>query len=114
MERFGLSWRRACGLVGLWRSTWQYQAHRPDDRARRSRLRELAEQRRRWGAPRLYVRLRREGWIVNHKRVERLYREGGLALRRKRHRKRAAGVRVTLPPPTQSSERWAMDVLHDR
>lgn len=113
-ERFGLSRRRACRLVGLWRSTWQYHAHRPDDRVLRNRLCELAAQRRRFGAPRLHVLLRREGWMINHKRTERLYREEGLALRRKRHRKRAAGVRVTLSPPTQPNERWAMDFLHDR
>jgi len=52
--------------------------------------------------------------MINHKRVERLYRAEGLALRRKRHRKRAAGVRVTLPRPTRPNERWAMDFLHDR
>ena len=114
VERFGLSLRRACRLVGLWRSTQQYRPHRPDDRALRDRLRELAEQRRRFGAPRLHVLLRREGWAVNHKRTERLYCEEGLALRRKRHRKRAAGVRVTLPRPTRPNERWAMDFLHDR
>ena len=114
VERFGLSVRRACGLVGLWRSTWQYQPHRADDRALRGRLRELAEQRHRFGAPRLHVLLRREGWVVNHKRTERLYREEGLALRRKRHRKRAAGVRMTLPLPTRPNERWSMDFLHDR
>ena len=114
IERFGLRVRRACRLVGLWRSTWQYRAHRPDDQALRGRLRELAEQRRRFGAPRLHVLLRREGWRVNHKRTERLYREEGLALRRKRHRKRAAGIRVTLPMPTRPNERWSMDFLHDR
>lgn len=114
IERFGLSLRRACRLVGLWRSTHQYRPQRPDDSVLRQRLRELAEQRRRFGAPRLHVLLRREGWIVNHKRTERLYREEGLALRRKRHRKRAAGVRVTLPTPTRPNERWSMDFLHDR
>ena len=103
-ECFGLSVRRACGLVGLWRSTWQYRPHRADDSALRGRLRELAEQRRRFGAPRLYVLLRREGFLVNHKRTERLYREEGLALRRRRHRKRAAGVRVTLRLPTRPSD----------
>jgi putative transposase len=51
---------------------------------------------------------------VNHKRTERLYRDEGLALRRKRHRKRAAGVRVVLAPPSRPNERWAMDFLHDR
>ena len=114
-ERFGLSVRRACELVGLWRSTHQYRGRpRADEPALRQRLRELAEQRRRFGAPRLHVLLRREGWTVNHKRTERLYRLEGLALRRKRHRKRAAGVRVTLPAPRQPNERWAMDFLHDR
>ena len=51
---------------------------------------------------------------MNHKRTERLYREEGLALRRKRHRKRAAGVRVVRPSPTRSNERWSMDFLHDQ
>jgi len=51
-----------------------------------SRLRELAEERRRWGCPLLYMMLRREGWQANHKRVERLYREEGLSLRRRRRR----------------------------
>lgn len=115
IERFGLSVRRACRLVGLGRSTQQYQPRpKADEAPLRQRLRELAEQRRRFGAPRLHVLLRREGWRVNHKRTERLYREEGLALRRRRHRKRAAGVRVTLPLPTRPNERWSMDFLHDR
>ena len=113
--RFGLSVRRACGLVGLWRSTQQYRPQpRPDEALLRQRLRELAEHRRRFGAPRLHVLLRREGWAVNHKRTERLYRIEGLALRRRKHPKRAAGVRVTLPRPTRPNERWSMDFLHDR
>lgn len=113
--RVGLSVRRACRLVGLGRSTQQYRPRpRLDEVALRSRLRELAEQRRRFGAPRLHVLLRREGWAVNHKRTERLYRAEGLALRRRRHRKRAAGVRVTLPAATRPTERWSMDFLHDR
>lgn len=47
--------------------------------ALRARLRELADQRRRFGSPRLHVLLRREGWAINHKRVERLYGEEGLS-----------------------------------
>ena len=42
-------------------------------------MREVAETKRRYGCPRIYVRLRREGWKVNHKKVERLYREEGLS-----------------------------------
>jgi len=50
----------------------------------RIRLKELAEERRRFGRPRLLTLLRREGWVVNHKRVERVYRQEGLSLRQRR------------------------------
>ena len=55
---------------------------------------ELAGERKRFGSPRLHIILKREGLVVNHKRTERIYNEEGLALRRKRSRKGAAGVRV--------------------
>lgn len=51
--------------------------------------------------------------MINHKRTERLYREEGLALRRKRRRKGAAGARVILPLPQQVNERWSMDFITD-
>jgi putative transposase len=65
------------------------------------------------GAPRLHVLLRREGWAVNHKRVERLYRQEGLSLRRKRRKKAASHLRVVLPAPTRINERWSMDFVTD-
>ena len=87
---YGLSERRACRLVGIGRSTLRYWSRaRADDGAMRQRLRELAAVRPRFGYRRLHVLLRREGVIINHKRVERLYREEGLAVRR-RSRKRVA------------------------
>jgi len=67
--------------VRLWRSTLQYVPQPKDEAALTDRLKALAQQRRRFGCPRLHVLLRREGWIVNHKRTERLYREAGLSLR---------------------------------
>jgi putative transposase len=73
----------------------------------------LAEQRKRFGSPRLHILLKREGLVVNHKRTERLYREEGLALRRKRRRKGAAGARVTIPPPQRVNEKWSMDFVTD-
>src|SRR5215207_2210297 len=89
-ERYGLSERRACRLVGIGRSTLRYRSRaRPEEESLRQRLRELAAVRPRFGYRRLHVLLRREGVIVNHKRVERLYREEGLAVRR-RIRKRVA------------------------
>ena len=113
-ERVGLSIRRACTLVGLWRSTQQYRSRRPEETAIRHRLRELAEQRKRFGCPRLHVLLRREGLIVNHKHTERLYRAEGLSLRRWKRPRRAAGVRVRLPQAQRPNQRWSMDFVHDR
>ena len=112
--RFGLSVRRGCRLVGLWRSTQQYRSHRPEETAIRNRLRQLAEQRKRFGCPRLHVLLRREGLIVNHKRTERLYREEGLSLRRRKRPRRAAGVRVLVPQAQRPNQRWSMDFVQDR
>ena len=57
---FGLSERRACSLIGVDRTTIRYRSCRPDDAALRSRLRELAHERRRFGYRRLFVLLRRD------------------------------------------------------
>jgi putative transposase len=57
--------------------------------------------------------LKREGLVINHKRTERIYREEGLALRRKRRRKGAAGTRLIMPSPTRPNERWSMDFVTD-
>lgn len=112
----GLSQRQACRLVSLNRATWRYQ-RRPESKtnvALRKRIRELAEQRRRFGAPRLFQMLKREGWTINHKRVERLYREEGLGLRVKRRKKRAAAARVPIPEPIAPNQMWTIDIVHDR
>jgi putative transposase len=111
---FGVSARRACRLIGLSRSRWQYQPRRPErDRLVRERLRALAAARPRFGYQRLHLLLRREGWVVNHKRVYRLYREERLLVRPHRGRKHPAVPRVPLPAPTQANERWGMDFIHD-
>ena len=70
--RFGLSERRVCRLLALDRNTLRYCSRRQDDPALCTRIREIAERKRRYGCPRIYVRLRREGWPVNHKKVERI------------------------------------------
>lgn len=112
-ERFGLSQRRACRLVGTARSTMRYRSRRGDDAALRVRLQELAAQRPRFGYRRLHVLLRREGIRVNHKRIERLYRAEGLAVRR-RGRKSAVRLHRGRPPaPQHANEQWAVDFLQD-
>jgi putative transposase len=73
----------------------------------------LAEERRRWGCPMLYQLIRREGWPVNHKRIERLYREEGLSLRRRRRRKRLSHLRVVRPRSAAANQAWALDFVHD-
>ena len=109
---FGLSERRACGLVGVDRSTCRYRGRRADWPALRERLRGLAAERRRFGYRRLHVLLRREGYRVNLKRVYRLYREEGLAVRRRRRRRRVArGTPLTVP--ARINERWSLDFLLD-
>ena len=113
MECLGRSIRKACELVGLSRPAYSYEPRSDRDVIVRGRLRELAQERRRFGSPRLHLMLRREGLVVNHKRTERLYREEGLALRRKRRRKGASGVRVEPPAAQRPNEKWAMDFVHD-
>lgn len=105
--------RRACRLVQLSRSRWYYHARRGDDAELRARLRGLAEAKPRWGYQQLHVLLRREGRVVNHKKVLRLYREEGLAVARRRRRKHVAVPRVPLPKPTRRTERWSMDFVSD-
>jgi putative transposase len=112
-ERFGFSQRRACQVVGVARATIRYRSRRGDDEPLRTRLRQLAERRPRFGYRRLHVLLRREGIVVNHKRIERLYREEGLAVRR-RGRKSVVRIRRGRPAlPQRPNEQWALDFLHD-
>ena len=86
-------------LTGVSPSVYRYEAERGNDDELRTRMRELAGERKRFGSPRLHIMLKREGLVVNHKRTERIYREEGLGLRRKRRRKGAAGARVIIPAP---------------
>ena len=109
----GLSERKACRLVNISASVYRYQPKANNDAGLRQRLREPADERKRFGSPRLHIMLRREGLVINHKRTERLYREEGLALRRKRRRKGAAGLRVMMPSPDGPNQRWSMDFVSD-
>mgnify|MGYP001431567430 FL=1 len=78
------------------------------------RIRDLAPARPRFGSLRIWVLLRREGWLVNRKRVRRLYRLEGLQLRmRVRRRKHIALHRGPAPTPIGPTERWSMDFVHD-
>jgi putative transposase len=73
----------------------------------------LAQERPRYGYRRLQVLLGREGVTVNHKRLWRIYRQEGLAVRRKRRKRAAMGRRVMLAPAQEVNERWSMDFVGD-
>lgn len=110
--------RRACGQLEVVRAMVRYQPrvsrYAAANEKLRKRLRELAEERRRWGYRRLHVLLKREGWKVNSKRVYRIYVEEKLVVRRRRRRRRVcAQARVQLLPPAGLNETWTMDFLHD-
>ena len=92
----GLSERQACRLIGISRSVRRYRRRSDRNVALRQAPKELASKKRKWGCPLLFKQLKREGWQVNHKRVERLYREEGLALRRRRRGKRIVRERRKL------------------
>ena len=113
IERYAVSERRACRLMGLHRASWQYRSRRPADTELRERLRALAAELPRYGYKRLCRRLRKQGVQVNHKKVHRIYREEGLMVR-KRARKRLVRRGQRLAPPVRPNERWSMDFVSDQ
>jgi putative transposase len=114
MAAHGLSERRACGLVGMDRTSCRYRGRGDGDVRLRERLKALAAERRRFGYRRLGWLLRREGMRVNLKKVYRLYREERLAVRRRRGRRRAIGERAPLALPQGPNQRWSLDFVADQ
>ena len=109
-----MSERRACRVIDADRKSVRYRSTRDDDVDLREKLRELANQRRRFGYRRLHILLRREGIMINRKKTQRLYREEGLAVRRRRSRRRAVGTRAPAPVLALPNQRWSLDFVHDQ
>src|SRR5215472_16286337 len=110
-QQYAFSQRRACSLLMVAVSSCRYQARHSDEELR-VRLVELAREKPRFGYRRLHVLLRRNGEVVNHKRVHRVYREAGLALRRKK-RKHCVRQSAPLRQYTAANQEWALDFAHD-
>ena len=113
-SQFEMSERHACTVVQLNRSSCRYEAKPDDNDELRDLLKAVAAARPRWGQERLQVLVRRQGYMVNHKRTERLYRELGLSLRLRRRSKRASTVRVPAALPVGPNQRWSMDFVSDQ
>jgi putative transposase len=109
-----MSERRACKTIGCDRMTARYRSRRPDDPLLRERLVALAKERRRFGYRRLLIFLRREGFVVNHKRLFRIYREERLMVRKRGGRKRALGSRTPMPGAALPNDRWSLDFVSDQ
>ena len=116
-ERLSLSERRACRVTGQHRSTQRHEPRRADrDAALRAELRELSREHPRWGYRKAWATLREEGWEANRKKIQRLWREEGLRVpRRKRKRQRlgsstVAGARLRAERPNHV---WALDFQFD-
>jgi transposase InsO family protein len=110
----GLSERRALAIVQMSASAFRY-APRPD---RNVELREhivaLAQRHRRYGVGMIHLKLRQGGLLVNYKRVERLYQEAKLQVRRRKHKKVLPGERQPLVRPVAANQVWSMDFVFDR
>lgn len=104
---------RACGLVGMYTRTFRRKPQLKNDGVLRTRLKALAAERRRFGYRRLHILLRREGFVVNHKKLFRIYREERLTVRKRGGRKRAIGTRAPLDVPGARNQRWSLDFVSD-
>ena len=110
----GLSERRACAIVDADRKMVRYRSRRPPDTDLRTQLRELANERRRFGYRRLFVLLRQQGEPSGINRIYRLYREEGLTVRKRRARRRAVGARAPILVEARPNARWSLDFVHDQ
>lgn len=110
----GLSERRALAIVRMSASAFRY-APRPDRNAEmRERIVALAQRYRRYGVGMIHLKLRQAGLLVNYKRVERLYQEAKLQVRRRKRKKILLGERQPLVRPTAANQVWSMDFVFDR
>jgi putative transposase len=116
-QRFGVSERRACRVAGQHRSTQRLRAPVPkdDEAALRAFLRAFAKERPRWGWRRAAKAARRDGWAVNNKRIQRLWRQEGLKVPYRKRKKplRGIGVHMGAMCPIRPNTLWAMDFQFD-
>lgn len=112
---WGVSIRRACKVLLFDTSSYHYKSRRTEPAVLRKRIKAICETHVRYGYRRVYHILRREGWVVNAKKVYRLYKELGLQLRNKTPKRRVkAKLREDRAPAVRPNDVWAMDFVHDQ
>ena len=114
MDHYPVSVRRACGLMKMQKSSFDYQEVPRNDGPLREALKTVAYERRRWGCETLVDVLRRDGWKDNHKRIDRIYREEGLPVKRRKKRRTAKWRGEPLERPEKVNELWEMDFMSDQ
>lgn len=113
-SQLGLSERRASQIVRADRKMVRYQSRRAPDTALRSRLRDLANKRSKFGYRRLFVLLRRESGASGINRIYRLYREEGFTVRKRKEHRKAIATRALIPIPARANARWSLDFVYDQ
>lgn len=114
MTTQGLSERRSLKVLRMSASALRYRPAADRNGELRERIVALAHRHRRYGAGMIYLKLRQSGLLVNHKRVDRLYREARLQVRRRKRKKVSIGERQPLARPLQANQVWSMDFVFDR
>lgn len=113
LKERGLTERRALRIARMSASAYRYRPAPDRNVALRERILALAHRHRRYGAGMIYLKLRQEGLVVNHKRVDRLYGEAGLQVRRRRRKKVPVADRCPLGRPLVANQVWSMDFVFD-
>jgi putative transposase len=114
MVTLGLSERCALRVVRMSAAALRYEPRPDQDAGLRERIIALAHRHRRYGAGMIYLKLRQEGRLVNHKRVDRLYAEARLQVKRRRRKKIPVVDRHPLLRPQRRNEVWSADFVFDR
>jgi len=114
MTTLGMSERQALAVVRMSASALRYVPRPDNNAALRERIVQLAQRHKRYGVGMIHLKLRQAGLLVNYKRVERLYQEAELQVRRRKRKKVPVGERQPLLRPTMANQVWSMDFVFDR
>ena len=114
MMSSGLSERRCLRIIGMSASALRYEPASDRNCVLKEKIIALAQRHRRYGSGMIYLKLRQAGEIVNHKRVDRLYAEAGLQVKKRRRKKIPLSDRHPLERPTAANQVWSMDFVFDR